>query len=105
MHPAYHYRYTTVVAAEQDIQVESGLEQTLKVSRIVPHPNYTGTNNNYQNDICILRLLTPIRRNSMTKEIPMANTESQVGQTCVISGWGSTRVKLMFHAYTIKAQY
>ena len=96
MYSAFHYRYITVVAAEQDTQVESGLEQKLEVSGMVPHPNYTGTNSNYQNDICILRLLTPIRRNSMTKEISMANTESQVGQTCVISGWGSTRVNSFF---------
>ena len=95
MRSAHHYRHVTVVAGELDMQTESGLEQRLKVSHMIAHPNYTGTNHNFQNDICILRLLAHIPpKNSMIKEIPVANAESQVGMLCLISGWGSTRVKI-----------
>ena len=84
------------MAGDLDIQDESGFEQRQTVADMIIHPNYTGTNYNFQNDICILRLLTPMRLNSMIKEIPIT-TESQAGTRCIISGWGSKEVNI-FHS-------
>ena len=70
------------------------------------HPNYTGENNNFQNDICLLHLGSPLNLNSMVQTIDLDNIESPMeeGTLCIISGWGSKQVWLQnstfnFHNY------
>ena len=62
------------------------------------HPNYTGENNNFQNDICLLYLVTPLNLNSMAQTIDLDNNESRLeeGALCIISGWGSKQVGSIF---------
>ena len=87
-------RSLSVVAGELDMKTDSGLEQKIQVIRIEIHPNYTGENNNFQNDLCILQLQEPISINSMISTISVAQNESQAETQCIISGWGSKQVCL-----------
>ena len=87
------------MAGNLDIQNKSRFEQRKEVSHMAIHPNYTGTNNNFKNDVCILRLLTPLRMNSMINKITVEKSESQPGTQCLISGWGSKHVNMLYTSY------
>ena len=87
------------MAGNLDIQNKSRFEQRKEVSHMAIHPNYTGTNNNFKNDVCILRLLTPLRMNSMINKITVEKSESQPGTQCQISGWGSKHVNILYTSY------
>ena len=57
------------------------------------HPNYTGSNNDYQNDICILHLEEPFTLGIDVERIQLRKNESELeGTECVVSGWGSKKV-------------
>ena len=63
------------------------------VKEMTIHPNYTGMNDNFQNDICILHLEDQFNLGSMIAKIPLWKNDSQLeGTKCIISGWGTTRV-------------
>ena len=63
------------------------------MKNIIIHPNYTGLNDNYQNDICILDLEEQFNLREMITEIPLLRNGSELeGMKCTISGWGSKKV-------------
>ena len=84
------------MAGELDFNDESQFEQVIQPMKIEIHPNYTGENNNFQNDICLLHLGSPLHLNSMAQTIDLDNNESlmEEGTLCIISGWGSKQVWL-----------
>ena len=82
------------MAGELYLNVESEYEQRKGVLQMEIHPNYTGTNNNLQNDICILHLDTPLALGSMVQDISLVMNESQSETQCLISGWGSKQVRI-----------
>ena len=58
------------------------------------HPNYTGTETNLQNDICILHLDSTLTLGPMVQSISLITNESQSETRCFISGWGSLQVSI-----------
>ena len=77
----------------------NSLEETLEeenkrsVKDMSIHPNYTGLNDNFQNDICLLHLDDSFSLGPMRNEISLLKNESQLeGTKCTISGWGTKQV-------------
>ena len=61
------------------------------VKEMIIHPNYTGMNDNFQNDICILHLEDQFNLESMIAKIPLWKNDSKLeGTKCTISGQVST---------------
>uniref|UniRef100_A0A8C8AKS1 Peptidase S1 domain-containing protein n=1 Tax=Otus sunia TaxID=257818 RepID=A0A8C8AKS1_9STRI len=58
------------------------------VQKFVPHPNYNPTTKD--NDIMLMKLLTPVTLNNRIQPIPVASCLPEPGTTCVTSGWGAT---------------
>ena len=91
-------RSISIVAGGLDLNDNSQFAQVIQPMKIEIHPNYTGENNNFQNDICLLHLGSPLNLNSMTQTIALENNESRMGEgtMCIISGWGSKQVCSIF---------
>jgi transmembrane serine protease 11D len=75
-----------VVGATYPRSREEG--ERLKVSRIIPHPDYD--DKYYLNDIALLELKTPVRKGEIAL-LPRPDFPIQVGGEASISGWGLTR--------------
>ena len=69
------------------------------------HPNYTGSNDNYQNDVCLLHLNTPLNMDSNVQSVPLLKDESQSETHCIISGWGSKQVKKYYNYNPYSQEY
>ncbi|XP_062454700.1 kallikrein-14-like [Rhea pennata] len=66
---------------------ESG-EQLKRVLKSVPHPDYDPTTKD--NDIMMLKLVTPVTITEKVQPVPVAECPPQPGTSCVTSGWGAT---------------
>ena len=70
------------------------------------HPNYTGLNDNFQNDICLLHLDESFTLGPMMNEISVLKNESQFeGIKCTISGWGTKQVSQLKYKNDFVFQY
>ncbi|XP_069630736.1 kallikrein-14-like [Haliaeetus albicilla] len=58
------------------------------VQKFVPHPNYNPTTKD--NDIMLMKLLTPVTLTNRIQPIAVASCLPDPGTTCVTSGWGAT---------------
>ncbi|KFO95739.1 Kallikrein-13, partial [Calypte anna] len=62
-------------------------EMRKMVEKSVPHPSYDA--NTKDNDIMMLKLLTPVTLTDRIQPIPVASCLAQPGTTCTTSGWGA----------------
>ena len=82
-----------LVRLRNEFQSNRKYREETHVKEMIIHPNYTGRNDNFQNDICILRLEDQFNLGSMIAKIPLLKNDSLLeGTKCTISGWGTTRV-------------
>lgn len=80
-----------IVAGEQDLTVNSGLEQAVGIYRAYLHPNYEVlASGGVKNDICVLELESNLAFSINVDSIPLDNQPPSIGQNCDISGWGTT---------------
>jgi len=78
---------------KNEFQSNRKFREETHVKEMIIHPNYTGMNDNFQNDICILQLQDQFNLGSKIAKIPLLKNDSQLeGTKCTISGWGTTRV-------------
>ncbi|NXI32290.1 FA9 factor, partial [Sterrhoptilus dennistouni] len=82
----------TAVAGEHDARSDDHMEQWRKVVRLLPHPTYNASINEYHNDIALLELDQPLTFNSYVTPICLGSHEftnallkQGVG---TVSGWG-----------------
>ncbi|XP_069484631.1 ovochymase-1 [Ambystoma mexicanum] len=80
-----------VVAGEYDAFVEEGIEQTTSVARVELHPQYN-TRGNFNNDIALLYLATPLQFGKYVQPICLPHPDDYfaVGTLCSVTGWGLT---------------
>lgn len=81
---------TRIRTGELDSFVVTPYEQMVSVSRFIPHPLYSETQN--LNDIALIELATPIQSiDDVVKPIvlPFNVTEYYPGEDCAVAGWGS----------------
>ncbi|XP_066038308.1 coagulation factor IX [Chamaea fasciata] len=89
--PEYTHNLTAV-AGEHDVRSDDHTEQRRKVVRLLPHPTYNASINEYHNDIALLELDQPLTFNSYVTPICLGSHEftntllkQGVG---TVSGWG-----------------
>lgn len=87
-------------AGEHDVMSDDHTEQLRKVVRLLPHPTYNASINEYHNDIALLELEQPLTFNSYvtpvclgSREFTNALLKQGVG---TVSGWG----KVLFRGRT-----
>ncbi|XP_069084289.1 ovochymase-1 isoform X2 [Pleurodeles waltl] len=80
-----------VVVGEYNLFQDEMREQTIPVASVEMHPEYN-SNNNYNNDIALLHLATPVKYGTYAQPIclPHSDDRFEVGMLCVVSGWGLT---------------
>lgn len=80
----------SIVAGEHSLSTNSGLEQVRSVAAKIEHPLYNS--NSQENDICLLRLSSPLTLNSVVAPVtlPAQGAATATGTDCVVSGWGTT---------------
>ncbi|XP_005526278.1 PREDICTED: coagulation factor IX [Pseudopodoces humilis] len=97
--PGYTHNLTAV-AGEHDLRSEEHTEQRRRVVRLLPHPTYNASINEYHNDIALLELDRPLTFNSYVTPVCLGSREFSnallrqgIG---TVSGWG----KLLFRGRT-----
>jgi len=88
---------TQVVIGEHNLREEEGVEQTIQIDQKIQHEDYQSST--FNNDICILRLASPIKLDDKTAKpvVPIAfpegtdcSDESQyLGKNWRVIGWGT----------------
>ncbi|XP_068779465.1 kallikrein-14-like [Struthio camelus] len=81
-------RITSIRLGKHNLFARESGEQQKRVLKSVPHPNYNPTTKD--NDIMLLKLVTPITVTTRVQPIPVASCPPQPGTSCVTSGWGAT---------------
>ncbi|XP_034553000.1 trypsinogen-like protein 3 [Notolabrus celidotus] len=71
---------------EHDVTVEEGTEQHIQVAEVIRHSPYRSP----AHSLAMVRLAEPARLNHNVKTIPLPTRCTQPGETCYVSGWGST---------------
>ncbi|NXA43948.1 KLK8 protein, partial [Eudromia elegans] len=66
----------------------AGAEQRRLSSQLIGHPRYDPATKD--SDLMLVKLLLPVHVNERVKPLPLASRCPLPGQTCQISGWGST---------------
>ncbi|XP_030921593.1 kallikrein-14 [Geospiza fortis] len=79
---------TTVSLGKHRLYAREAGEQRRMVARMVAHPGYDPSTKD--NDIMLLKLLSPASISDRVRPIPVASCLPQPGTTCVTSGWGAT---------------
>ncbi|XP_026226174.1 trypsinogen-like protein 3 isoform X2 [Anabas testudineus] len=81
-------RYSSAIASlgEHDVTVEEGTEQHIHVADVIVHSPYRSA----LHSLAMLRLAEPARLNQFVQPIPLPSRCPQPGETCYVSGWGST---------------
>ena len=77
-----------IVAGELDMTVDSGLEQSKRITNYLIHPDFNPQTLN--NDICLLTLDSPLEWNKNVQRIPLS-TQLDLTSPCLGSGWGSNK--------------
>ena len=70
------------------IDVDYGNPQVSKISEAIIHPDYYGTENNF-NDVCLLTLDKNLTFNANVKKIALNTEDLQPDTKCFVSGWGT----------------
>ncbi|NXO05279.1 KLK15 protein, partial [Rhinopomastus cyanomelas] len=63
-------------------------EQWRRSARVFPFPQYNQTSKD--GDLMLLKLLFPVHLNKEVEPLPVATSCPVAGDSCQISGWGST---------------
>lgn len=81
-------RSSSIIASlgEQDLTVAEGTEQHIEVDFVIRHSPYRSA----LHSLAMLRLSRPAQFNQYVKPIPLPSRCPQAGETCQVSGWGST---------------
>lgn len=66
--------------------VEEGTEQHIEVADVVIHDPYRSP----MHSLAMIRLAEPARFNQYVQPIPLPSRCPRPGETCYVSGWGST---------------
>ncbi|KAG8009920.1 Trypsinogen-like protein 3, partial [Nibea albiflora] len=77
---------TIATLGEHDVTVEEGTEQHIQVAAIVQHSPYRSSLHNLK----MVRLAEPARFTKYVQPIPLPSRCPRLGETCYVSGWGST---------------
>lgn len=93
--PAYYLgpNRFSVVVGEYNRSVEENVEQTRSVIQVIVHPGYSPSE--YENDIALLELATPVTVGTAAKLISLATSPADnalfdPGDASVVTGWGTT---------------
>ncbi|XP_047192187.1 trypsinogen-like protein 3 [Scophthalmus maximus] len=79
--------YTTVASlGEHDVLVEEGTEQHILVADVIRHSPYRSP----LHSLAMVRLAEPAHLNQYVQPASMPSRCPQPGETCHVSGWGST---------------
>lgn len=85
--------YMKIVAGKTNLNEFEVTEQTAYPRRLIPHPQYDRNTND--NDIMLIKLLNPLRRENGVSPITLPKVDSMLleGQPCQVSGWGVTSLE------------
>ncbi|XP_009977158.1 PREDICTED: kallikrein-11-like [Tauraco erythrolophus] len=83
-----HRRVTTIHLGKHSLYMREWGEAQKMVQKFMPHPGYDPTTKD--NDIMMMKLLTPVVLTDRIQPIPVASCLPDPGTTCVTSGWGAT---------------
>ncbi|XP_067399050.1 transmembrane protease serine 9-like [Emydura macquarii macquarii] len=78
----------TVRLGEYNLRQVDESEQMRLASKLIPHPSYNPTTKD--NDIMLIKLVTPVQINSNVHPIALASRTVPSGTNCLVSGWGTT---------------
>ncbi|XP_009638862.1 trypsin-like [Egretta garzetta] len=82
------WRITTIRLGKHSLYTREWGEAQKMVQKLVAHPDYDPTTKD--NDIMLIKLLTPVTLTSRIQPIPVASCLPEPGTTCTTSGWGAT---------------
>uniref|UniRef100_A0A3P8SBS5 Peptidase S1 domain-containing protein n=1 Tax=Amphiprion percula TaxID=161767 RepID=A0A3P8SBS5_AMPPE len=79
--------YNTIASlGEHDNTVEEGTEQHIDIADVIYHSPYRSP----LHSLSMVRLAKPARFTQYVQPIPLPSRCPQPGETCYVSGWGST---------------
>uniref|UniRef100_A0A8C8RN17 Peptidase S1 domain-containing protein n=1 Tax=Pelusios castaneus TaxID=367368 RepID=A0A8C8RN17_9SAUR len=85
---AAHCNVRCVRLGEHNIRDVDWTEQLRLSQKTIPHPHYNPTSKD--NDIMLIKLLTPANINSNVQPMELPTTCPSPGEKCTVSGWGMT---------------
>uniref|UniRef100_A0A8C5F1S1 Kallikrein-14-like n=1 Tax=Gopherus evgoodei TaxID=1825980 RepID=A0A8C5F1S1_9SAUR len=85
---------TNVRLGEYNLRQLDETEQLRMAAKLIPHPNYNSANKD--NDIMLIKLITPVQTNNNVHPIALANSAAPPGSVCQVSGWGTTTSPLQW---------
>uniref|UniRef100_R4FI31 SP1-SepT-2 n=1 Tax=Sepioteuthis australis TaxID=61682 RepID=R4FI31_9MOLL len=68
------------------------------------HMRYEKTTTTVYNDVAVLTLKDPIQFNKCISPIPLATTEADMSNRCIIAGWGRTGQNDSYSKYLLRAR-
>ncbi|XP_065063795.1 plasma kallikrein-like isoform X2 [Rhopilema esculentum] len=76
--------------AEHDLDLSSGREVVMGVTKIIRHENYKA--GSYDNDIALVKLEKPVEYNQLIKPVclPEQGEDEKADESCYVTGWGRT---------------
>ncbi|XP_075268634.1 kallikrein-11-like [Opisthocomus hoazin] len=80
--------FITVRLGGQTHKDSGGTEQRRRSAKVFKYPHYNETNKD--GDLMLIKFLPPVRVTKQVKPLPLASRCPVPGETCQISGWGST---------------
>nr|XP_014354360.1 PREDICTED: kallikrein-6-like [Latimeria chalumnae] len=78
---------------EHTISKTEGTEQFIQASKVIQHENFSYYN--LDNDIMLIKLLTPPELNEYVQTIKLPGPCATAGTMCEVSGWGTHSIKGM----------
>uniref|UniRef100_A0A8C0QS34 Peptidase S1 domain-containing protein n=1 Tax=Chelonoidis abingdonii TaxID=106734 RepID=A0A8C0QS34_CHEAB len=79
---------TNVRLGEYNLRKLDETEQLRMAAKLIPHPNYNSATKD--NDIMLIKLITPVQTNDNVQPIELASSAAPPGSVCQVSGWGTT---------------
>merc|ERR1712198_639945 len=80
--------YLQIVAGEHNQDIDEGNEQTVVLSKIIEHEDYSSKT--ISNDISLLKLSKPLTFNKYVQGIALPAKGHAASGDCIVSGWGTT---------------
>ncbi len=84
-----------IVLGDHSISREDSTERTYFPNRFIIHPNYT--KDPPENDLALIELTEAIEFSDAISPICLPTARPSSGQSCIVSGWGSTRDQRSIH--------
>ncbi|NWH17936.1 TRY2 protein, partial [Grus americana] len=81
-------RITSIRLGKHNLYTRERGEVQKMVQKFLAHPDYDPTTKD--NDIMMLKLLTPVTLTNRIQPVPVASCLPEPGTTCTTSGWGAT---------------